>query len=291
MQNAYRGFEKFCFIYVDDIFVYSDTEERHYIHVTAVLQRTKQLGIIFSEKKAQLFKTKINFLGLEVEQGSHTHQNHILEKLHEFPNVLTDKKQLQRFLGVLTYAGAYIEKLANLRKNLQVKLKKDSIWNWNEKDTDCIISIKKKLKEFPKLYLPAPEDQMIIETDASDHSWGGVLKAKTPLGEELICRYCSGGFQPAELNYHIGEKEILAVIKTIVKLSIYLTPVNFLIRSDNKNLGHFIRNKITGDRAHGRLIRWQMFFSRYCFTVEHISGEANVLADCLTREFSEKKAN
>nr|GEW13929.1 hypothetical protein [Tanacetum cinerariifolium] len=40
-------------------------------------------------------------------------------------DALEDKKQLQRFLEVLTYAETYIEKLAKMRKPLQGKLKKD----------------------------------------------------------------------------------------------------------------------------------------------------------------------
>ena len=68
-------------------------------------------------------------MGLEIDQGTHCPQNHILEHLHKFPDALEDKKQLQRFLGVLTYAETYIEKLAQMRKPLQAKLKKDVTWN------------------------------------------------------------------------------------------------------------------------------------------------------------------
>jgi hypothetical protein len=77
-------------------------------------------------------------LCLEINEGTHCPQKHILEHLHDFPNVLEDKKQLQRFLGVLTYAKTYIEKLAAMRKPLQAKLKKDVIWNWSNTNKDYI---------------------------------------------------------------------------------------------------------------------------------------------------------
>lgn len=92
MQAAYRGFENFCCIYVDDILVFSNDEE-HYKHVAVVLKRTEQLGIILSKKKAQLFKEKINFLGLEIDQGTHCPQNHILENIHRFPDKLKTKNK------------------------------------------------------------------------------------------------------------------------------------------------------------------------------------------------------
>ena len=50
--------------------------------------------------------------------------------------LLKIKKQLQRVLGVLTYAEAYIEELAVIRKPLQGKLKKDVTWSWIQSDTD-----------------------------------------------------------------------------------------------------------------------------------------------------------
>jgi hypothetical protein len=199
-----------------------------------------------SKKKANLFKEKINFLGLEIDKGTHCPQNHILENIHRFPDTLEDKKHLQRFLGILTYAESYIPKLPEIRKPLQGKLKKDAVWTWSNNDTNYIKKIKKNLVSFPKLYLPTNEESLIIETDASESFWGGVLKAKTSDGEKIY-RYTSGSFKAAELNYHSNEKELLAVKQVISKFSAYLTPVKFLVRTDNKNFTYFLRTNIAGD--------------------------------------------
>ncbi|GJS41983.1 Orf y [Tanacetum coccineum] len=285
MQNALRGLENLCTVYVDDIIVFSDNKEKHYIHVLEVLKTISKHGIILSKKKANLFKTKINFLGLEIDQGTHSPQKHILEHLHNFPDALEDKKQLQRFLGVLTYAETYIEKLAKIRQPLKGKLKKDIVWNWTQSDTDYKKKIKKNLTVFPKLYLHSNEDYLIIETDASEDIWGGILKEKTPNNDEKICRYTSGSFKAAKKNYHSNEKELLAVKNVISKFRAYLTPVTFLVRTDNKNFTYFLRTNIAGDSKQGRLVRWQTWFSHYSFKTEHWPGNKNVLADCLTRDF------
>nr|WNH14473.1 reverse transcriptase [Physostegia virginiana caulimovirus 1] len=284
MQTAFNIFEKFCCVYVDDILVYSNTEQEHYLHVMQVLKRCEQYGILLSKKKTQLFRQKINFLGLEIEKGFHKPQNHILEHIHKFPNTIEDKKQLQRFLGILTYASDYIPNLAKLRAPLQVKLKDSVSWQWNEADTQYLAKIKKKLIKFPDLYHPSEDDKLHIETDASDLFWGGVLKA-TKDDEEFICRFTSGSFKAAEKNYHSNDKELLAVIRVIKKFSIYLTPCRFIVKTDNKNLTYFLNTKITGDNKQGRAVRWQNWLSRYCFDIVHIAGTKNVLADFLTREF------
>ncbi|KAM0058126.1 putative reverse transcriptase/Diguanylate cyclase domain, DNA/RNA polymerase superfamily [Helianthus debilis subsp. tardiflorus] len=89
------------------------------------------MELFYQKRKLIFFKTKINFLGLEIDQGTHCPQKHILENLHKFPDTLEDKKHLQRVLGTLTYAEGYIPKLAELRKLLQVKLKRFIYRNGN----------------------------------------------------------------------------------------------------------------------------------------------------------------
>lgn len=131
--------------------------------------------------------------------------------MHEFPDRILDKKQLQRFLGCLTYAEGYIKKLAEIRKPLQKKLKKDNNWYWDDEDTEYVRKIKLKLKQFPTLYQPKDDDPMILETDASNETWSGVLKAETKNKQEKLCRYTLGSFKGAELNYHSNKKEWLAV--------------------------------------------------------------------------------
>lgn len=174
---------------------------------------------------------------------------------------IRDKKQLQRFLGILNYIEGYVKNISEIRKPLQKKLKKDVIFNWKKEDTDYINKIKKKLVNLPPLYLPSEEDYMILETDASGEHWGAVLKAKTPNGEEKLCRYTSGTFQGPEINYHSNEKEYLAVKKGITKFRIYLISKEFLVRTDNKNFSYFLRTNISGDYKQGRLIRWQQWFN------------------------------
>ena len=65
-------------------------------------------------------------------------------------------------------------------------------------------------KNIPILNFPKEEDDLILETDASNKHWSVVLKIKE--GEKL-CKYCSGSFNKAECSYPTMEKEILAVIR------------------------------------------------------------------------------
>lgn len=286
MDTCFKVYHDFCCVYVDDILVFSKTEEEHFNHVLKIIEVCKEKGIVLSEKKAKLFQTKINFLGLEIEEGSLKMQNHIMDNIQKFPSKMESKVHLQRFLGCLTYAEGYIKKLAEVRKPLQKYLKKDAKWNWSDADTAYVDKVKKHVKDLPVLYHPKEEDLMILETDASNEFWGGVLKARDKDQVEHLCRYTSGSFQGSELNYHSNEKEYLAIKKAIKKFSIYLTPKRFEVRTDSKNFGYFLRTNIEGDYKQGRLLRWQQWFNYYQFEVVHIPGHQNCLADAMTRELA-----
>ena len=67
-------------------------------------------GLIVSKKKLKLFKTQIEFLGLELEDRKIKLQDYIVQKINNFPDKLEDLKTLQSFLGLLNYARPYIKK-------------------------------------------------------------------------------------------------------------------------------------------------------------------------------------
>jgi len=302
MDETFKPYTQFCCVYIDDVLIYSDTLEQHYKDVKFVLHLCEKDGIILSKKKSVFIKQEIDYLGLTIKQGSYTLQPHVLTKISEFPSKINDKKQLQRFLGILTYAEGYIKNLSEIRKPLQTMLKDDHKWNWKESDTKYIDGIKIKiLKNIPDLHFPKPNDIMIIETDASDQYWAGCLKAyigektfeelKNSKGkihkEEQLCKYTSGSFSGATLNYHSNEKELLAILKTVKKFEIHIIQKPFLIRTDNNNLTYFKKMKFDkrSARSRSRWIRWQLELAEYQYEINHIAGTDNSLPDCLTREW------
>ena len=86
---------------------------------------------------------------------------------------------------------------------------------------------------------------------------------------------------PAECNYGIGDKELLAIINALEKWHIYLhaLPRPFLVLTDHHNLQTF--------RTKQLLIRrqacWAGFLTQYDFVIQLRPGKANGKADALTR--------
>ena len=112
----YIIFSKYSFIlvYIDDILVFSKTFHEHIKHLELVFEELINNGLVVSRKKIKLFKNQIEYLGLEseIENGQVKLQEHIVQKINNFPNKLEDLKTLKSFLGLLNYARPYIKNLS-----------------------------------------------------------------------------------------------------------------------------------------------------------------------------------
>ena len=85
-------------IYVDDILLFSKDEESHAKLLTEFYNLMKSQGIMFSEKKMVIEQSSIDFLGVNILDKKYILQPHIASSLGEFPNKLTNTKQIQQFL-------------------------------------------------------------------------------------------------------------------------------------------------------------------------------------------------
>ncbi|KAL0363830.1 UNVERIFIED_CONTAM: Enzymatic polyprotein [Sesamum angustifolium] len=170
-------------------------------------------------------------------------QEHIVEKIRNFPDVLKDKKQLQSFLGVVNFAGIFIKDLAKYRKDFRPLLKEteSAKWKWEEIHTQRIRELKQVCNNLPKLAIPQDEDELVVYTDANDYRWAAVLMKKTTTGEEP-CRYTGGLFTEQQAKvWHINEKEFFAVWKAFKKWPLFLLAKEFTLKVDNTNVKAFLK--------------------------------------------------
>ncbi|KAL0436074.1 UNVERIFIED_CONTAM: Enzymatic polyprotein [Sesamum radiatum] len=213
-------------------------------------------GLVLSEKKATIAVNKIEFLGILIDETGIELQEHIVEKIRNFPDILKDKKHLQSFLGVVNFAGIFIKDLAKYRKDFRPLLKEteSSKWKWEEIHTQRVRELKQVCSNLPKLAIPQDEDELVVYTDANDYRWAAVLMKKTTTGEEP-CRYTGGLFSEQQAQvWHINEKEFFAVWKAFKKWPLFLLAKEFTLKVDNTNVKAFLKNKLESkiEKARGR---------------------------------------
>ena len=91
MDNIFRDYD-FIHVYVDDRLISSKTKEQHLKHLEIFIDLCQTHGIGLSKKKSIIGEPKIEFLGLLIDSEGIELQNHILEKIKDFPEKITDRK-------------------------------------------------------------------------------------------------------------------------------------------------------------------------------------------------------
>ncbi|KAK7922262.1 hypothetical protein WMY93_009164 [Mugilogobius chulae] len=129
-----------------------------------------------------------------------------------------------------------------------------------------------------------PSLQFIVEVDASDSGVGAVLSQRSPVDQKVHpCAFFSRRLSPAEHNYSIGDRELLAVKLALEEWRHYLEGAEhpFVVWTDHKNLAYIK----TAKRLNSRQARWALFFGRFNFTLTFRPGSHNVKSDALSRQF------
>ena len=111
--------------------------------------------------------------------------------------------------------------------------------------------LKEKITSQPVLSLPRRGGKFRVETDASEHAIGGVLSQEQD-GKWRPIAFLSRMMQPAEQNYEIYDKELLAIVEALAKWKQYLLDAKepFEVWTDHENLKYFREpHKLNGRQA------------------------------------------
>ena len=94
------------------------------------------------------------------------------------------------------------------------------------------------------------EKEIIVETDASDYVSAGIMSQYDDNGVLHPVAYFSKKHSPAEYNYEIYDKELMAIIRCFEEWRLELESIPHPIRvlSDYKNLEYFMSTKLFSRR-------------------------------------------
>ena len=103
--------------------------------------------------------------------------------------------------------------------------------SWSNVHTSLVQQIKSHVKTLPCLGIPTISAFKIVETNASDIGYGGILKERVSSeSPKQIVRFYSGIWNNAQLNYSTTKKEILSIVQCISKFQRDLLNQKFLLR-------------------------------------------------------------
>ena len=264
--------------YLDDIIVYSRTEEEHKQHLQEVLSKLRANNIKLRMKKCSFMTQKVEFLGFQIHQDSVSPNPEKVKALQEYSPPRT-RKQVQRFLGLCSYFRSLIPKYTESAFPLTQLTRKSVNFRWSEKEKASFDSLRKALQGPPILKIFDPSLLSELHTDASKVGIGAILVQRNPDGTPRVISYFSKRLSKEQENWSTTDQEGLAVVEGIEKFDCYLRPFKFSVFTDNSSLTWICNSS----KLKGRLLRWFLRLQPYSFDIFHRKGSQNQHVDALSR--------
>ena len=130
----------------------------------------------------------------------------------EWPT-LTNKKEVQSFLGFTNFYRRFIEGFSEHAHPLFDLTRNDSRWRWEAAEHSAFENLKRSVTAAPVLISPDTSRPFRIEADSSDFATGAVLSQVSAEDEKWHpVAFLSKALSPVEQNYEIHDKEMLAII-------------------------------------------------------------------------------
>lgn len=151
-------------------------------------------------------------------------------------------------------------------------------------DQECECAFQRLKSAFVNAPVLMPFDwtkEVILETDASDYVSAGALSQYDDNGVLRPVAFFSKKHTPAECNYEIYDKELLAIIRCFEEWRPELEGCELPVRilTDHRNLEYFTTTK----QLDRRQARWSEMLSRFNFKIVYRPGKKGQKPDALTR--------
>lgn len=281
VNDALQPFlDRFVTAYLDDILIYSETLEEHKRHVRQVLEVLSMNGLHLKPEKCHFNQTEVKYLGLIIGQEGIKMDPAKVETVRNWPTP-TCTRDIRAFLGFANFYRRFIKGFSQVAKPLTELTGKGIRFSWNDTRQQAFDSLKDAFTSAPILVHFDWDKEIILETDASDYVTAGVLSQRGHDGTLHPVAFYSKKNSPAECNYEIYDKELMAIVRAFeewrAELESVISPIQVL--TDHKNLEYFMSNKLLSRRQ----ARWAEYLSRFNFKIIYQSGKKNTKPDSLTR--------
>ncbi|KAG2804270.1 hypothetical protein PC111_g18332 [Phytophthora cactorum] len=117
----------------------------------------------------------------------------------------------EKFLGLATYLCKYAENYAGKLRPLSQLLKMEAEWKWTAERQQAFDAAKQGLTEAPILAEADQDRPFHVVFDASDFATGCALMQHDHEGRDRVVYFQSRQLKPAERNYPVHDKELLAM--------------------------------------------------------------------------------
>nr|CAD39388.2 OSJNBb0016B03.9 [Oryza sativa Japonica Group] len=197
--------DKFVVVFIDDILIYSQSEEDHQQHLRLVLGKLREHQLYAKLSKCEFWLSEVKFLGHVISAKGVAVDPETVTAVTDWkqPKTVT---QIRSFLGLAGYYRRFIENFSKIARPMTQLLMKEEKFVWSPQCEKAFKTLKEKLVSSPVLILPDTRKDFMVYCDASRQGLGCVL-----MQDGHVVAYASRQLRPHEGNYPTHDLELAAV--------------------------------------------------------------------------------
>jgi hypothetical protein len=275
MNRVFQPYlDQFVIVFIDDILVYSKSQEEHERHLRIVLQTLQEKQLYAKFSKCEFWLEKVVFLGHVVSsEGIFVDPNKVEAVLNW--SRPTNVAEIRSFLGLAGYYRRFVEGFSQIAAPLTHLTRKGVKFEWSNACEESFQELKQRLVTAPVLTIPSSSGGFVIYCDASRVGLGCVL-----MQHGRVVAYASRQLKQYEKNYPTHDLELAAVVFALKIWRHYLYGERCEIYTDHKSLKYLFTQKELNLRQR----RWLELVKDYDCMINYHPGKANVVADALSRK-------
>ncbi|KAK1650209.1 hypothetical protein QYE76_068014 [Lolium multiflorum] len=229
--------DKFVVVFIDDILIYSKSEEEHEQHLEVVLDTLREHQLYAKFSKCEFWLKEVGFLGHILSAGGIAVDPAKIKTVEEW-KAPTTQTEVRAFLGLAGYYRRFVEGFSSLARPMTQLLKKDRKFEWTDKCEESFQQLKLRLTTAPILVMPDVTKPFDVYCDASKIGLGCVL-----MQEGKVISYLSRQLKQHEQNYPTHDLELAAVVLALKVWRHYLMGNRCEVYSDHKSLKYIFTQK------------------------------------------------
>jgi hypothetical protein len=173
----------------------------------------------------------------------------------------------------------FVKGFGDISHPLNVLTRDNVKFEWTDDCETAFRTLKTCLSSEPVLAFPRLGEEFILDVDASDLAFGGVLMQEGPDALLHPVGYFSDAVQKSQKSWAPTTKEAFAMVLGVRHWYVYLAGQHFTLNSDHNPLVYMRTQK----DPRGKFARWILELEEYDYTVKYVKGIENVKADAMSR--------
>ncbi|KAL8088747.1 hypothetical protein AgCh_038509 [Apium graveolens] len=167
MNRVFKNYlDKFVVVFIDDILIYSKSEEEHMQHLWIALQILRKEKLYAKFSKCEFWLKEVQFLGHVFGSEGVKVDPIKIEAIISWERPKTPT-EVRSFLGLAGYYRKFFKDFSKIARPLTKLTRKNQKFEWNAECEDSFQELKQRLVIAPVLVLPDNQGDFVIFSDAS----------------------------------------------------------------------------------------------------------------------------